>query len=94
MGIQVIVVDYLSPTIQNAILIHDRIRMESIVMFLIVTVLVLAVLTHILDSVLQSCVKALIGELLTTILVPHNYFVRHSYPNTLCKNIQQDLYNV
>ena len=48
-------------------------------MFLYVTIFELTALVCVSDSLFQSLLLELIGELLTTILIPYNMFHRQSF---------------
>ena len=79
MGIQIIVVSRLQSSLlyeyqlsSCAMLNLCIIKQEDFVMFLYITIFVLATLVCISDSLFQSLMLELIGELLTTILIPYN----------------------
>ena len=55
-----------------AMLNYCIIKQEDFVMFLIITIFVLTALVCVSDSLFQSLLLELIGELLTTILIPYN----------------------
>lgn len=79
MGIQMIVVSRVQTSLPYeyqlssfAMLNLCIIKQEDFVMFLYVTVFVLTALVCVSDSLFQSLLLELIGELLTTILIPYN----------------------
>ena len=79
MGIQMIVVSRVQTSLPYeyqlssfAMLNLCIIKQENFVMFLYVTVFVLTALVCVSDSLFQSLLLELIGELLTTILIPYN----------------------
>jgi hypothetical protein len=79
MGIQMIVVSRVQSSLPYeyqlsscAMLNSCIIKQEDFVMFLYVTIFVLTALVCVSDSLFQSLLLELIGELLTTILIPYN----------------------
>ena len=79
MGIQIIVVTRVQLILRLitsypivAMLNYCIIKQEDFVMFLIITIFVLTALVCVSDSLFQSLLLELIGELLTTILIPYN----------------------